>query len=177
MISAREWANMTPGARLDYLQQLENQEAEQQGREPCEIVSKNLGAYEYGSYYPDNNCIELNDDLLAASSPNECLNTYFHESRHAYQHSEITNPSPWGDPTLAKSWEDNFENYISPDEDFEGYENQPVEKDANDYADHRMSAFWAAQDESSAQAGSANAVAGDAKDQDFFEDIAEHGAW
>ena len=35
-------------------------------------------------------------------------------------------------------WKDNFDNYIRPDEDFEAYENQEIEKDANYFADSVM---------------------------------------
>lgn len=168
---------MSPTERLNALQALEDREAAQQGRPSCDITSKNMAASEYGSYCPDNNSIELNSSLLSSVSPEECLNTYFHESRHAYQQNEVTNPSPWGDPSLAKSWEENLNNYINPDEDFEGYENQPVEKDANDYAANRMTAFYANEGQAAAKSSDSGHIAGDSSDRDYFEIIAENGMW
>jgi hypothetical protein len=38
----------------------------------------------------------------------------------------------------VKSWHLNDENYISPDDDFEGYWKQPVEEDARDFAEDQI---------------------------------------
>ena len=67
------------------------------------------------------------------------LNTILHESRHAFQNKCIINPdSVTVKNNIIDVWKDNFDNYISPIFDFEAYENQEIEKDANYYADSVM---------------------------------------
>jgi hypothetical protein len=137
---------MSANQRLGALRALEVKEAASQGRAPCEIVSRSLSKNEYGAFDERDNSITMNKDLLKASSPEEALDTYFHESRHAYQYHAVHNPSPWDDAGSVQAWGENFDQYISPDEDFEGYFNQPVERDANEYAAARMNAWDSADD-------------------------------
>ncbi len=92
-----------------------------------------------GGYNPRTNCIELNSNYLEKSDCEDLLNTILHESRHAFQCKCIKSP----DSVTVKNnvidvWKDNFQNYISPCHDFEAYENQEIEKDANYYADSVM---------------------------------------
>ncbi len=92
-----------------------------------------------GGYNPRTNCIELNSNYLEKSDCEDLLNTILHESRHAFQGKCIKSP----DSVTVKNnvidvWKDNFQNYISPCHDFEAYENQEIEKDANYYADSVM---------------------------------------
>ena len=92
-----------------------------------------------GGYNPITNTIELNSRYLEKPECEDLLNTILHESRHAFQNKCIVDP----DSVTVKSniidvWKDNFENYISPFLDFEAYENQEIEKDANYFADSVM---------------------------------------
>ena len=92
-----------------------------------------------GGYNPVTNTIELNSRYLEKPECEDLLNTILHESRHAFQNKCIVDP----DSVTVKSniidvWKDNFENYISPFLDFEAYENQEIEKDANYFADSVM---------------------------------------
>ena len=94
---------------------------------------------ELGGYNPKTNCIELNSNYLEKADCEDLLNTILHESRHAFQDKCIQSP----DSVTVKNnvidvWKDNFQNYISPCHDFEAYENQEIEKDANYYADSVM---------------------------------------
>lgn len=101
------------------------------------LVSKSPN--DLGGYNPRTNCIELNSNYLEKSDCEDLLNTILHESRHAFQGKCIKSP----DSVTVKNnvidvWKDNFQNYISPCHDFEAYENQEIEKDANYYADSVM---------------------------------------
>ncbi len=49
---------------------------------------------------------------------------------HAHQQQAANDPS---NPRAAE-YQEGFENYISPEFDFEGYQNQMVEAEARDYA-------------------------------------------
>lgn len=92
-----------------------------------------------GGYNPKTNCIELNSKYLEKADCEGLLNTILHESRHAFQGKCIQNPeSVTVKNNVIDVWKDNFQNYISPCYDFEAYENQEIEKDANYYADSVM---------------------------------------
>ena len=50
--------------------------------------------------------------------------------------AQVGKPTPPGATRDdVEDWRDNFDDYITPAEDFEGYENQPVESDARDAGD------------------------------------------
>ena len=94
---------------------------------------------ELGGYNPTTNCIELNSNYLDNPDCEDLLNTILHESRHAFQGKCIENPeSVTVKNNVIEVWKDNFQNYVSPCYDFEAYENQEIEKDANYYADSVM---------------------------------------
>lgn len=97
------------------------------------------GPNDCGCYSNWNNKIELNSDYLENSDCTGLMNTILHESRHAFQHECVNNPkfSNVNEFTRA-SWKNNFDNYISPEDDFEAYEDQEIEKDANYFADGVM---------------------------------------
>lgn len=98
-------------------------------KSPCEL----------GGYNPYTNKIELNANYLENPNCEGLLNTILHESRHAFQNKCVEMP----DTVTVKNniidvWKDNFDNYIKPEYDFEAYENQEIEKDANYFADSVM---------------------------------------
>lgn len=92
-----------------------------------------------GGYNPYTNKIELNSSFLEKPDCEELLNTILHESRHAFQNKCVQNPdSVTVKENIIDVWKDNMKNYISPEFDFEAYENQEIEKDANYFADSVM---------------------------------------
>lgn len=123
----------------------------------CEIASdfydgvkKNMGidaelsfetkpANQLGGYDPLTNRIELNSNYLEKTDCEDLLNTILHESRHAFQNKCIDAPnSVTVKDNIIGVWKDNFDNYVTPADDFEAYENQEIEKDANYFADSVM---------------------------------------
>lgn len=95
--------------------------------------------YNLGGYDPLTNRIELNSNYLEKADCEDLLNTILHESRHAFQNKCIDTPnSVTVKDNIIEVWKDNFDNYIRPIEDFEAYENQEIEKDANYFADSVM---------------------------------------
>jgi Zn-dependent peptidase ImmA (M78 family) len=96
---------------------------------PPEIVFRNdMNDGEYGGYNPETNTLEINENMLADS--NEAADTVAHEMWHAYQHQCTLNPSS----EKGQEYQDGFDNYISPEYDFEGYQNQMVEAEAREFA-------------------------------------------
>lgn len=83
---------------------------------------------DYGGYSRGDNSIQINEYMLDDAL--EALDTIAHESRHAYQHSRASNPQTERDIAFAE----NFADYISPEDDFESYQEQIVEADARTYA-------------------------------------------
>lgn len=59
-----------------------------------------------------------------------------HEGRHSYQHQAVTGVIIH-DETETKVWNENFQKYITFQEDPKGYYTQPVEVDARNYASQR----------------------------------------
>jgi len=96
---------------------------------PPEIVfTSDMPDGSYGSYDSSTNTITINENMLDDSA--EAVDTVAHEMWHAYQQQCIQ------DPTNAKAaeYQEGFDNYISPEYDFEVYQNQMVEAEARDYA-------------------------------------------
>lgn len=105
----------------------------------AELCFANMPENVCGGYNSETNRIELNSKYLENPNCKELQNTILHESRHAFQQKCIDNP----DTVTVKEniidvWKDNMKNYISPEFDFEAYENQEIEKDANYFADSVM---------------------------------------
>ena len=96
---------------------------------PPEIVFRDdMEDGTYGGYNPDTNTIEINVNMLDDSY--EAADTISHEMWHAYQEQAAKDPNN----PRAEEYQEGFDNYITPDLDFEGYENQMVEAEAREYA-------------------------------------------
>ena len=96
---------------------------------PPEIVFRDdMEDGTYGGYSPDTNKIEINVNMLDDSY--EAADTISHEMWHAYQEQAANDPNN----PRAQEYQEGFDNYITPDLDFEGYENQMVEAEAREYA-------------------------------------------
>lgn len=94
---------------------------------------------ELGCYNPANNTIRLNANYLETPDCKDLMNTLLHESRHAFQHRCVKHPESCDvSPKVIEVWKDNQKHYIRPEDDFVAYENQPIERDANDFADSVM---------------------------------------
>lgn len=101
------------------------------------LVFENKPYANWGAYNPETNTISLNEKLLYYEDPERLMKTILHESRHAYQQYAVDHPDrvtvPEGTIDL---WRENMDNYIPPELDFEEYVNQPIEVDADSYAEN-----------------------------------------
>ena len=96
---------------------------------PPEIVFRDdMGDGEYGGYDPATNTLEINENMLDDNS--EAADTVAHELWHAYQQQCAENPSS----ERGREYQEGFDNYISPEYDYEGYQNQMVEAEARAFA-------------------------------------------
>jgi len=82
----------------------------------------------YGGYNPETNTLEINENMLGDSE--EAADTVAHEMWHAHQQQCAQDPTS----EKGREYQEGFDNYISPELDFEGYENQMVEAEAREYA-------------------------------------------
>lgn len=158
-----DWSDMEENDQKLVLQEMVDQEFQRYGMEPVEIEyfyeepDPKTGLVTFGSWNEETQTLRLNEYLL--DHP-ELMLTTVHEVRHAAQNEfiEQTEPGFWDFLPFVDSkkedyerieqengitreeieaWRENFEpgNYISPDEDFQGYQNQPVEVDAREQED------------------------------------------
>jgi hypothetical protein len=98
-------------------------------KNPPEIVFRDdMNDGEYGGYNPETNTLEINENMLADSA--EAADTIAHEMWHAHQQQCALDPAS----EKGREYQEGFDNYISPEYDFEGYENQMVEAEAREYA-------------------------------------------
>jgi hypothetical protein len=96
---------------------------------PPEILFRgDMADGEYGGYSPDTNTLEINENMLDDSA--EAADTVAHELWHAYQQQCALDPTS----EKGREYQEGFNNYISPEYDFEGYQNQMVEVEAREFA-------------------------------------------
>ena len=78
---SEKWGNLDENHRVAVFQEMENRSAAEQGRNPAQVVSMNEPGY-HGGYTDVNNQIKID---VTNDSSYESLDTYLHESNHAYQ--------------------------------------------------------------------------------------------
>ena len=125
-----KWNDLSLEERKQSMTDLASFVATDTGNEnPPEIIFRDdMPDGSYGGYNAETNTMEINQNMLDDSA--EAADTIAHEMWHAYQEQAASDP---GNPRAAE-YRDGFDNYISPDYDFEGYQNQMVEAEARDYA-------------------------------------------
>lgn len=98
-----------------------------------------LGSHTYGKAEVDKATgkvvVSLNKEFISAN-PKQMIKTLCHELRHCVQYKSITdNVWEYSDQRVAL-WMANYEDYLNPDEcTFLAYQLQPVELDANAFAE------------------------------------------
>lgn len=96
---------------------------------PPEIVYYNNPVDgDYGGYSPGSNTLEVNEYMLYNNE--EAADTVAHELWHAYQHQRANNPQSAKD----YQYQYGFDNYIRPEDNFAGYQDQLVEAEARAFA-------------------------------------------
>lgn len=139
---AERWAQLTDAERKAIIDQKIEELAKEYGVDVEDIIWDDTISGN-GSWSEDEKAVRLNPDRL--SDP-DLLHTVAHEMRHARQYEAIEDNNDfqfwWEDDPFdaheedgiteeqAEEWEENFDDYKSPDKDFDAYYNQPVEADA-----------------------------------------------
>lgn len=131
---SESWDRLTRADQISVLQEMENRRASIQGRSPCKIVEINSNNL-YGSYNDGTNRININFEDFSSY---DVLDTYIHESNHAYQHHCISQNCDYDYTTrsmlqaeLAKDGYGNHYNYATQSP---FYDLQYNEMDSNNVA-------------------------------------------
>lgn len=146
------WRSLTEEEKLDYFQSLENCMAVESNRENCKVNGKFLYTGEegvvLGAYNPETREIDINvsqfdEYSLYGKEPDRLTQTCLHEGRHALQHQVAEGKVEYSDSEVAEEWKRNLEegNYISYRRNPKAYFNQPVERDAREFAETRYKAL------------------------------------
>lgn len=124
------WEGLSDDARKEAIDELGEYVAQDLGlkNKPKIEFYNNEDSGDFGSFSADENTIYINEYNM--DNAVETADTISHETRHCYQHECAESPKTEQD----YAFKDNFENYVTPDMDFEGYEDQIVEADAREYA-------------------------------------------
>lgn len=148
------WRNLSEEEKMDYFQSLENCMAMESNRGSCKVNGKFLYTGEegvvLGAYNPETREIDINvsqfdECSLYGKEPGRLTQTCLHEGRHALQHQVAEGTVNYPDSKAAEEWKHNLEadNYISYERNPKAYYNQPVERDAREFAETRYAALLA----------------------------------
>ena len=140
----KNWEHLSEDERTSRLQYLEDAMAKEQGRAPREVTTyQGRGC----GYYDNDNPGKLfvNQNYIDTKMPcdqYDAMNTVIHEGRHAYQYDCIEGKIRHSERKETVSmWEKNAEIYHKPSDNFSSYRFQPMEADANNFADAKMESF------------------------------------
>lgn len=134
-LTTHDWMKSSSLERLNTLQNVENELAEIQKRQPKKVVAEPMDSWGY--YTEADDRIHLNPELLA--NPNlrdKAIETIAHEGRHAYQWHAITHQGFHSNQKEVEYWAANWDprHYLSGNlYGFDLYSHQPVELDAFKY--------------------------------------------
>jgi len=125
-----QWNDLPLEGQKQSMTELADYVADATGNEnPPEIVFRNdMNDGEYGGYNPGTNTLEINENMLDNST--EAADTIAHEMWHAHQQQCTLDPTS----EKGREYQEGFDNYISAEYDYEGYQNQMVEAEARDFA-------------------------------------------
>ncbi len=128
------WNKLSDENRIGLVQEMENRQAAGQGRTPAEVVASNDPG-KYGSYNSTNNRMSIN---VSDFSSYEVLDTYAHESNHAYQGHCVKNGLDYDEQTRGmmevESMRDSNGNLYNYARTSPQYDMQTNELDSNNKA-------------------------------------------
>lgn len=135
------WENLSVEERTAYLNEYYAQAGQALGIETKGVYVADL--YDMHGYGTKGvNCgdgyLGIDIRLVADSSQlGELLDTTTHEMRHQLQTDALGNPDAFPDipQETLDQWEYEFNNYVDPSYDFEGYQSQAIETDARAFAE------------------------------------------
>lgn len=143
-----EWKELSYEERIEVLQKVEFKIAEIAHRPACHVSSKSLGEGHYGYYTPGTSSLVVNSDVISSNSFSdykETLDTLIHEGRHAYQDYNLNEREVHPRSGDVSNWRLNEERFGYQDAEhcgFKAYVLQPVEADANAFAEDVIKQYF-----------------------------------
>jgi hypothetical protein len=131
------WKQMPLDKRVQLLQDLENDQAGKSGRSPYTVKPVAMERLrQCGSAKHDKRQIHVNEAHIRNNNLEFiAIDTVLHEGRHAYQRDVVENRIKHLNSEQAQIWKENADVYVNNSEKmFLVYYNQPLERDAQDYA-------------------------------------------
>lgn len=151
LLQEEEWGKLDPQQRLDLIQVISDIESDYLGIPRVPLVADLVQHGATLGYYSDlSKTITISIDVLSNCDSHTAVHTALHETYHSYEH-RLVSLYEWLDESHqelhlfedASVYAYEFSHYIDGTEDFENYENQACEKDANRRADDCTSFyFW-----------------------------------
>lgn len=133
----KRWSKYNPEKRLKVLQALENKLARQNSRDALRVVvHENANWNCYGMFVArgEDKKIYVHENLLTNPMLRfHALETIIHEGRHAEQYEKVSKDELKWYEVKAKRWKENWQGYFSSSEDMTMYNNQEIERDAQQY--------------------------------------------
>ena len=135
------WKDQSTEEKEAFLREQYGKITKKLGLDPIEmkvIQIEDLQGGDSRGYY-NGKGIYIDIDNLESDKPWDLINTLAHETRHQYQFHVVENYLETGQlpddvsVETVNSWQENIDNYVSADDDFEGYYGQPIETDARDF--------------------------------------------
>lgn len=128
--TSENWENLSLDEQKEHMTDLAQYIIDVTGLEnPPKIEFYNSGKDgDYGGFDRTTNTLSINEHMLYQND--EAADTVAHELWHAYQYERASNPST----KLDHMYLENFNDYITPDDDFEGYQSQILESEARAFA-------------------------------------------
>ena len=135
------WNNQSQSEKEEFLREQYGKIAKDLGLDPMEmkvIQIEDLKGGDTRGYY-NGKGIYIDIDNLKSDKPWDLLNTVAHETRHQYQFHTVQEYAETGQlpdgvsVETVKSWQNNIDHYVSANDDFEDYYNQPIEADSRDF--------------------------------------------
>lgn len=152
LLQQDQWQTLTLQQRLDVLQTAANIEQSALGLpHPLWVVTDDMDELLRGYYEDDTRHIVISLQELKSCPAQDLLVAVCHEAYHGYEHylvdryaqaSPEERALPVYDP--VPGYEQEFENYISGEDDLEGYYRQTCEADARAYSEARAADYRAA---------------------------------
>lgn len=143
-----EWRELSYEERMEVLQRVEFKIAEVAHRPACHVSSKSLGEGHYGYYTPGTGSLVVNSEVISSNSFSdykETLDTLVHEGRHAYQDYNLNEREVHPRSGDVSNWRLNEERFGYQDAEhcgFKAYVLQPVEADANAFAEDVIKQYF-----------------------------------
>ena len=128
--TSENWENLSLNEQKEKMTDLAQYIIDVTGlKNPPKIEFYNSGQDgDYGGFNRATNTLSINEHMLYQND--EAADTVAHELWHAYQYERASNPST----KLDHMYLENFNDYIIPDDDFEGYQSQILESEARAFA-------------------------------------------